>query len=96
LCRWAVPSRFAIFRTVLHFDLLFDGDQEIYKALEAGARGYLLKEMVHTDVLRAIRVVHSGKRLFPPEVAERWSEYFPQIVLTEREVQVLSFVAGDG
>ncbi len=71
----------------------YDGDQEIYRALEAGARGYLLKEMVHTDVLRAIRVVHSGKRLIPPEVAERLSEFFPQIVLTEREVQVLSFVA---
>jgi DNA-binding NarL/FixJ family response regulator len=71
----------------------YDGDQEIYRALEAGARGYLLKEMVHTDVLHAIRVVHSGKRLIPPEVAERLSEYFPQILLTEREVQVLSFVA---
>jgi DNA-binding NarL/FixJ family response regulator len=71
----------------------YDGDQEVYRALEAGARGYLLKEMVHTDVLRAIRVVHSGKRLIPPEVAERLSEFFPQIVLTEREVQVLSFVA---
>jgi DNA-binding NarL/FixJ family response regulator len=71
----------------------YDGDQEIYRALEAGARGYLLKEMVHTDVLRAIRVVHSGKRLIPPEVSERLTEYFPQIVLTEREVQVLSYVA---
>jgi DNA-binding NarL/FixJ family response regulator len=71
----------------------YDGDQDIYRALEAGARGYLLKEMVHSDLLRAIRVVHSGKRLIPPEVAERLTEYFPQIVLTEREVQVLSFVA---
>ena len=71
----------------------YDGDQDIYQALEAGARGYLLKEMVHSDLLRAIRVVHSGKRLIPPEVAIRLSEYFPQIVLTEREVQVLSFVA---
>src|SRR5580700_531818 len=71
----------------------YDGDQDIYQALEAGARGYLLKEMVHSDMLRAIRVVHSGKRLIPPEVAERLTEYFPQIVSTEREVQVLSFVA---
>lgn len=71
----------------------YDGDQEIYRALEAGARGYLLKEMVHTDLLRAIRVVHSGKRLIPPEVSARLTEYFPQIVLTEREVEVLSFVA---
>jgi DNA-binding NarL/FixJ family response regulator len=71
----------------------YDGDQDIYQALEAGVRGYLLKEMVHTDVLRAIRTVHAGKRLMPPEVAERLSEYFPQIALTPREVEVLSFVA---
>jgi DNA-binding NarL/FixJ family response regulator len=71
----------------------FDGDQEIYHALEAGVRGYLLKEMVHTEVINAIRTVHSGKRLMPPEVAERLSEYFPQIALTPREVEVLSLVA---
>ena len=71
----------------------YDGDQDIYQALEAGVRGYILKEMVHTEVLRAIRIVHSGKRLMPPEVAERLSEYFPQIALTPREVEVLSFVA---
>jgi DNA-binding NarL/FixJ family response regulator len=71
----------------------FDGDQDIYRALEAGARGYLLKEMVHTDVLHAIRTVHGGKRLMPAEVAERLSEYFPQIALTPREVEVLGFVA---
>src|SRR5581483_1378758 len=46
----------------------YDGDQDIYRALEAGVRGYMLKEMVHTDVLRAIRTVHSGKRLMPREV----------------------------
>jgi DNA-binding NarL/FixJ family response regulator len=71
----------------------YDGDQDIYQALDAGVRGYLLKEMVHTEVLRAIRIVHSGKRLMPPEVAERLSEYFPQIALTPREVEVLSCVA---
>jgi DNA-binding NarL/FixJ family response regulator len=71
----------------------YDGDQDIYRALEAGVRGYMLKEMVHTDVLRAIRTVHSGKRLMPSEVAERLSEYFPQVALTPREVEVLTFVA---
>ncbi len=71
----------------------FDGDQDIYRALEAGARGYLLKEMVHTEVLHAVRTVHSGKRLMPPEVAERLNDYFPQIALTPREVEVLAFVA---
>ena len=71
----------------------FDGDQEIYRALEAGIRGYLLKEMVHTDVLNAIRVVHAGERLLPTEVSERLSRYFPQVVLTPREVEVLTLVA---
>jgi DNA-binding NarL/FixJ family response regulator len=71
----------------------FDGDQDIYRALEAGARGYLLKEMVHTEVLNAIRTVHAGRRLMPPEVADRIAEYFPQIALTPREVEVLAFVA---
>jgi DNA-binding NarL/FixJ family response regulator len=71
----------------------YDGDQDIYRALEAGVRGYMLKEMVHTDVLRAIRTVHAGKRLMPQEVAERLSEYFPQVALTPREVEVLGHVA---
>jgi DNA-binding NarL/FixJ family response regulator len=71
----------------------YDGDQEIYRALDAGVRGYLLKEMVHTEVLRAIRRVHSGKRLIPSEVSERLSEHFPQIALTAREAEVLGWVA---
>ena len=49
--------------------------------------------MVHTEVLRAIRTVHAGKRLMPAEVAERLSEYFPQMALTPREVEVLTLVA---
>jgi DNA-binding NarL/FixJ family response regulator len=71
----------------------YDGDQDIYRAIEAGVSGYILKEMVHTEVLKAIHTVHAGKRLMPPEVAERLSEYFPQAALTPREVEVLSYVA---
>lgn len=71
----------------------YDGDQEIYRALEAGVRGYMLKETVHTEIVRAIRVVYSGKRLMPPEVAERLSEHFPQVALTPREIEVLQYVA---
>jgi DNA-binding NarL/FixJ family response regulator len=71
----------------------YDGDQDIYQALEAGVRGYLLKETVHAEMIRAIHTVYSGKRLVPPEVAEKLSEFFPQIALTPREVEVLSFVA---
>ena len=41
----------------------FDGDQDIYRALEAGVWGYLLKDRVHTEIVRAIRTVHSGRDL---------------------------------
>ena len=71
----------------------YDGDQDIYKAIEAGVRGYILKEMVHTKVIDAIRTVYEGKRLMPQEVAERLSEYFPQVALTPREIEVLKYVA---
>jgi len=71
----------------------YDGDQDIYRALEAGVRGYLLKESVHTDVLHAIRTVYAGKRLMPPEVADRLAESFQQRALTRRESEVLALVA---
>ena len=60
----------------------YDGDQDIYRALEAGVRGYLLKEMVHTEVIRAIRTVHAGKRFIPTEVSQQLSDFFPEVALT--------------
>ncbi|MBV8551079.1 MAG: response regulator transcription factor [Acidobacteriaceae bacterium] len=71
----------------------YDGDQDIYRALEAGVRGYLLKEMVHAEVIRAIRVVHAGKRFIPHEVTQQLSGFFPEVALTPREVEVLTLVA---
>ncbi len=71
----------------------YDGDQDIYRALEAGVRGYLLKEMVHAEVLRAIRAVHSGKRFIPTEVSQQLNGFFPELALTPREVEVLSLIA---
>lgn len=71
----------------------YDGDQDIYRALEAGVRGYLLKEMVHTEVVRAIRIVHSGKRFIPYEVSQQLSGFFPEVALTPREMEVLALVA---
>jgi DNA-binding NarL/FixJ family response regulator len=71
----------------------YDGDQDIYRALEAGVRGYLLKETAHADVVRAIRTVYAGRRLMPPDVAERLSEYFPHVALTVRETAVLKLVS---
>jgi DNA-binding NarL/FixJ family response regulator len=71
----------------------YDGDQDIYHALEAGVRGYLLKEMVHTEVIRAIRTVHLGKRFIPSEVTQSLTSFFPEMALTPREVEVLGLVA---
>jgi DNA-binding NarL/FixJ family response regulator len=71
----------------------YDGDQDIFRALDAGIRGYLLKEMVHTEVLRAIRTVAAGKRLVPAEISERLPDAFPRAALTPREVEVLALVA---
>lgn len=71
----------------------YDGDQDIYRALEAGVRGYLLKEMVHTEVVRAIRIVHGGKRFIPLEVTQQLNGFFPEVALTPREAEVLSLVA---
>lgn len=71
----------------------YDGDQDIYRALEAGVRGYLLKEMVHSEVVRAIRVVYSGKRFIPVEVSQQLNGFFPEVALTPREIEVLSLVA---
>lgn len=71
----------------------YDGDQDIYRAMEAGVRGYLLKEMVHTEVLRAIRAVHAGRKLMPMDLREEGGENFARLALTPREVEVLQWVA---
>lgn len=71
----------------------YDGDQDIYRALEAGVRGYLLKETVHAEIVSAIRTVHSGRKLVSQDAAQRLAEYFPQAALTPREIEVLQCVA---
>jgi DNA-binding NarL/FixJ family response regulator len=71
----------------------YEGDVDIHRALEAGARGYLIKDMLLSDVLTAIRAVHRGERVIPLAVAARLAEFTPRSDLTEREVEVLRLVA---
>jgi DNA-binding NarL/FixJ family response regulator len=71
----------------------YEGDEDIYRALEAGAQAYLLKEMVRTELLQTIREVHSGKRHISPTVAARLAEHTPRVALSERELQVLKQIA---
>lgn len=72
----------------------FEGDVEIQRALEAGARGYLLKNMPPKELVEAIRQVHAGKKRVPPEVAAHLAEHMSEETLTLREVEVLRHVAG--
>jgi DNA-binding NarL/FixJ family response regulator len=72
----------------------FEGDVEIQRALEAGARGYLLKSMPPRDLLDGIRQVHAGRKRIPPEVAAHLAEHYSDDALTSREVEVLQHVAG--
>jgi len=71
-----------------------DGDAEIYRALEAGARGYLLKDMVRRELIQAIREVSGGRRYIPAQVGARIAENFPRPDITSREVEVLQLIAG--
>ena len=75
------------------FECVFRGDVEIQRALEAGARGYLLKSMPPTDLLDVIRQVHAGKKRIPPEVASQLAEHMGDELLTQREIDVLRAVA---
>jgi two-component system, NarL family, response regulator len=70
-----------------------DGDEEIYRALEAGARGYLLKDMVRRELVQAIREVHQGRRYIPAAVGVRIAENLPRPGVTAREVEVLQLLA---
>jgi DNA-binding NarL/FixJ family response regulator len=71
----------------------YEGDADIRRALEAGARGYLLKDMLLTDVIGAVRAVHRGERVIPTAVAARLAEFPERSDLTEREIEVLQLVA---
>jgi DNA-binding NarL/FixJ family response regulator len=71
----------------------FEGDVEIQRALQAGARGYLLKSTPPDELVQAIRQVHAGKKRVPPEVAAQLAEHMSYESLTAREVEVLREVA---
>lgn len=70
----------------------FDGDEDIYRALQAGARGYLLKGMDLAELSDAIRTVHAGRTRIPPRVAEKLAERMSGATLTAREMEVLRLI----
>lgn len=71
----------------------YEGDEDIYRALAAGAKGYIVKDMVRSQLLTCIRQVHAGTRGIPAEIALRLAEFTPRVKLTPRELEVLGLLA---
>lgn len=78
-------SRFIVLTT-------YDGDEDIYRALAAGAQAYLLKDMFCDEILAAIRMVHAGQRRIPSAVGTRLAERMVGLDLSGREAEVLELL----
>jgi len=88
----AILSEFPTARVIIL--TTFAGDVEITRALEAGARAYVLKSMPPNELMDVIRQVHAGKKKIPSEIAAHLAEHFSDEQLTDREVEVLKELAG--
>jgi len=71
----------------------YEGDADVYRALQAGARGFLLKASLGASLVDAIRRAANGERIVPPEIATRLAEFIAQDELTPRELEVLELIA---
>lgn len=71
----------------------YDGDEDIYRGLQAGAAGYLLKDAKPNELLNAIRTIHSGQKYVPPEVGAKLVQRMSNPELSERELDVLRLMA---
>ncbi len=72
----------------------YTGDVQILRALKAGARAYLLKNLLHKELLETIRAVHAGKRTLSPEASFQLAEHLTDDALTPAEINVLRLIAG--
>lgn len=71
----------------------YQGDTDIHRALEAGARGYLLKDVLRNEVADAVRAVWRQGWILPDAIARRLAQYVPRVELTSRELEVLKLIA---
>lgn len=78
-------SRFVVLTT-------YQGDEDIHRAINAGAQGYLFKGMSHEDLLSAIRTVHAGSKFLPKSIRESLAQRPPNSDLRARELEVLELI----
>lgn len=71
----------------------YDGDEEIYRGLRAGAKGYLLKDCKPSELRTAIRTVYDGQQYIPPNVAAKLLQRMSSPELSDRELEILRLVA---
>lgn len=71
----------------------FETDEDVYRAVQAGAHGYLLKSTMQQEMISAIRAVHQGKRHIPPRIASRLAQRMSRPALTARELEILEMLA---
>jgi DNA-binding NarL/FixJ family response regulator len=71
----------------------FDGDEDIYRGLRAGAKSYLLKDVRREELFQCIREVHAGRTFVPPAIAAKLAERLPGDELSPRELEVLRLLA---
>jgi DNA-binding NarL/FixJ family response regulator len=72
----------------------YTGDVQVLRALKAGARGYLLKNLLRKELLETIRLVHAGRKRIPPDVATGLAEHATDDALSAREIEVLGLISG--
>ena len=87
----AIRAEFPLARVIML--TTFEGDVEIQRALQAGAQGYMLKNMAPSELAGTIRQVYEGKKRVSPEIAAQLAEHMGDEVLTSREIEVLRLVA---
>jgi two-component system NarL family response regulator len=86
ICAEFKQARIAVLTT-------YDGDEDIYSGLRAGAQGYLLKDAKPSELLNAIRAIHSGEKYIPPAVGAKLLQRMSNPELSERELEVLRLMA---
>ncbi len=71
----------------------YAGDAQAVRAMKAGAQGYLLKNLLHKELLQTIRAVHAGRKAMTPDVAAQLAEHSGEEALTPKEIEVLRLIA---